>query len=171
MSKEKNMGAEIAFDVRQLIDTSRRNAARKINLAMTMAYFQIGKMIVEDEQNENKNAGPVEYAMTRLSEKLNNEFGRGYSVDNLKRFKKFYQLYQDRISETLLQKLEDNISKVKSEILERTFELPWSHYALLLEIENQDERNFYEVEAIKNNWSLGVLKAQYNSSLYERRPL
>jgi hypothetical protein len=152
MSKEKNVANTIVFDVKQIINASRQNAAREINSAMTGCYFQIGKMIVEDEQNSEE--GVLEDTMTQLSQKLNEKFGKNYSVDNLERFRKFYLVYQDRI----LTPLE----------LENPFKLAWSHYVLLLNITNKDERDFYEIEAVNNNWSLVELQRQYSSSLFER---
>src|SRR5690606_7607234 len=86
-----------------------------------------------------------------------NEFGRGYSVDNLESMRLFYIEYGN--SETV------------SRNSDFPFKLSWSHYVQLLKIKEKAERNFYEVESDQNNWSVRELKRQYNSSLYERLAL
>jgi len=85
-----------------------------------------------------------------LSKKLTKEFGKGFSETNLKQMKTFYINYE------------------KSQTLSAQFKLSWSHYLILMRIENINARNFYEIEAFENNWSLRELKRQVNSSLYER---
>ena len=117
---------------------------------MTKTYFLIGKRIVEEEQDGNKRAEYGKKLMKTLSEKLTKEFGRGFSQRNLEQMRTFYLRYS--ISQT-----------VSAE-----FKLSWSHYLILMRMEDIDTRKFYEIEAIENNWSLRELKRQVNSSLYER---
>ena len=102
-----------------------------------------------------------------------NEFGRGFSGDTLKNARKFYLIYKDRISETVfslfaIEKSETVFSLLNEDV---PFQLSWSHYLQLMRIENANERNFYEIEAVKSNWSVRTLQRQYNSSLYERLAL
>lgn len=95
-------------------------------------------------------------------------FGKGYSAENLKLMRRFYTVYsQDRIGETVFTQFE-NFPIVGTG---RKFFLSWSHYLKLMRIDNIDERHFYEIESVKNDWSLSELKRQYNSSLYERLAL
>lgn len=102
-----------------------------------------------------------------------NEFGRGFSGDTLKNARKFYLIYKERISETVfslfaIEKSETVFSLLNEDV---PFQLSWSHYLQLMRIENANERNFYEIEAVKSNWSVRTLQRQYNSSLYERLAL
>lgn len=110
--------------------------------------------------------------MKSLSTDLTKEFGKGYSMDNLERFRKFYLLYKKRISATVSRKsqqAEKSASVMrKLDLKQPPFNLNWSHYVQLLKIENDDERSFYEIESAENNWSVRELSRQYNASLYER---
>jgi len=117
---------------------------------MTKTYFLIGKRIVEEEQNGNKKAEYGKNLIKILSEKLTKEFGKGFSQRNLEQMRTFYVRYS--IPQTL----------------SAEFKLSWSHYFILMRIEDIGTRNFYEIEAIQNNWSLRELKRQVNSTLYER---
>lgn len=99
--------------------------------------------------------------MTRL-------YGKGFSVGNLKNIRQFYKVYStDQIGETVFSQFE-NLPSVDTG---RKFFLSWSHYLKLMRISNVDERHFYEIESVKNDWSLSELKRQYDSSLYERLAL
>ncbi len=101
--------------------------------------------------------------MKGLSTKLTNEFGKGFSVTNLQQMKNFYNVYGKQ--QTLSVKSADN----KNLLVETSnFQLSWSHYLLLMRIDNPDERKFYEIEAVENNWSLRELQRQFDSALYER---
>ncbi len=115
---------------------------------MILAYFQIGKMIVDDEQQGNKRADYAKETILRLSNELNKEFGRGYSVSHLEYMRCFYIVYQPRISQSLIGEIEKG-SKSQSVIgiLEIPFHLSWTHYIQLLKVKNEDERNSYEIEA------------------------
>ena len=90
--------------------------------------------------------------MKTLSEKLTKEFGKGFSETNLEQMRKFFKVYG--IPQTLSEEFQFNLS--------------WSHYLILMRIKDINIRNFYEIEAFENNWSLRELKRQVNSSLYER---
>ena len=148
------MKAEIKKDIYQeihdLLHKARQDIISNVNYTMTKTYFLIGKRMVEEEQNGNKRAEYGKKLMKTLSEKLTKEFGRGFSQRNLEQMRTFYLRYS--ISQT-----------VSAE-----FKLSWSHYLILMRMEDIDARKFYEIEAIENNWSLRELKRQVNSSLYER---
>lgn len=143
--------------VKNFIEESRRSIARQVNTAIVLTYYHIGKMIVEDDQGGAERAAYAKQTLKLLSTSLTNEFGRGYSVDNLESMRMFYIEYGN--SETV------------SRNSELPFKLSWSHYVQLLKIKDKAERNFYEVESDQNNWSVRELKRQYNSSLYERLAL
>jgi len=169
--KLKNKSFLLFENIRSVITETQDYVVRNINSAMIMAYFRIGKMIVEDEQDGNERAVYAKDTIARLSQELSIEFGRGYSVDNLERFRKFYIMYQNRISATPLRKSEKSISATVLRKFGMPFQLGWSHYVILLKIKNEDERSFYEIEAINNNWSVRELQRQYSASLFERLSL
>jgi predicted nuclease of restriction endonuclease-like (RecB) superfamily len=156
-------------NMKSLIERSRNDIVQTINTKMVDTYCEIGKLIVEHEQEGSKRAKYAASTLKDLSLKLTKEFGKGFSVDNLENLRRFYVVYGK--SETASRKLGKgkNISQ-KSETVSRKsgFQLSWSHYIFLLRITNKDERNFYEIEARNGNWSLRELKRQYNSALYER---
>ena len=141
---------DIYQEIHDLLHKARQDIISNVNSTMTKTYFLIGKRIVEEEQNGNKRAEYGKKLMKTLSEKLTKEFGRGFSQRNLEQMRTFYLRYS--ISQT-----------VSAE-----FKLSWSHYLILMRMEDINARNFYEIEAFENNWSLRELKRQVNSSLYER---
>lgn len=171
MSKTQNNSFPLFESVKTVITETQQYVVRNVNSAMTLAYFRIGKMIVEDEQDGNERAGYAKEILKKWSISLNNEFGKGYSVDNLQLMRKFYLTYQDRIPQTLSGESEDTISESLIRKFESPFKLSWTHYIQLLKIKSDDERNFYEIEAVSNNWSVRELQRQYSSSLFERLAL
>lgn len=158
--------------VKLLIEQAQQHVIRNVNTTMLLTYFQIGRMIVKDEQKGTRRAGYAKETIKNLSRDLTKEFGRGYSVDNLERFRKFFLLYQDRISASLMRKSSGNSKSASPMRIFKdkpgTFILSWTHYVQLLKIENVNERNFYEIEAAQNNWSVRELTRQFNAALYER---
>ncbi len=151
--------------VSDVLAQARKNAKTAVNLAMVYAYYEIGRMIVEEEQHGQNRAAYGKQILQELSKFLNEKYGKGFSTTNLKQMRQFYTVYsQDRISQTLSDQFE-NLPAVSTG---RKFYLSWSHYLKLMRIDNIDERHFYEIESVKNDWSLTELKRQYNSSLYER---
>lgn len=152
----------------ELLIQARQKVAQTINNTMAMAYFEIGRMIVEEEQQGKEKAEYGKRVLKELSEKLVAEFGKGFSEDNLSNMRKFYLVYTNQsninISETLSRKSPNSIKQTVS----AQFKLTWSHYLKLMRIADANERNFYEIEAIKNNWSLRELQRQYDSALYTR---
>lgn len=159
-------------NIKVLIADTHRYVVKNVNSAMILAYFQIGKMIVEDEQEGQQRAGYAKETILRLSAALNEEFGKGYSVSNLEYMRSFYINYQMRISQSVVGKSQEAVNS-QSLIgnLEPPFQLSWTHYIQLLKIKDADERNFYEIESTQNNWSVRELQCQYNSSLFERLTL
>ena len=123
---------------------------------------------VEEEQHGENRAAYGKQLIKELSAYLTKHFGKGFSVANLKNIRQFYKIYStDQIGETVFSQFE-NLPSVNTG---RKFYLSWSHYLVLMRISNEDARHFYEIEAVKNDWSLSQLKRQYGSSLYERLAL
>jgi predicted nuclease of restriction endonuclease-like (RecB) superfamily len=144
--------------IADIIEQSRRAVAHAANLAMVHTYFEIGRMIVEDEQQGHARAQYGTYTLRDLSEKLTERYGKGFSEVNLRQMRAFYEAFS-------IQQI------VSAESENRKFRLSWSHYLVLMRIKNPDERSFYEIESADNQWSLATLKRQYDSSLYERLAL
>ena len=138
------------IEIKKILNKARNQVYKKINNIMTTTYFEIGKRIVEQEQKGKTRAEYGKSLLKTLSSELTKEFGKGFSVRNLEQMRKFYLVFQ------------------KTKTLSAKFELSWSHYIFLSRIENEDERNFYEIESIKNNWSLRELKRQFDTALFER---
>ena len=157
----------------ELVEYARSIAARQINLVQLMTFYAIGRWIVEVEQQGESRAKYGRQIIKNLSEAMNKQFGRGFSVDTLENARKFYLTYQDRISETVFRKFAVEKSETVFRLFEETlpFTLPWSHYLLLMRIKDENERKFYEIEATQSGWSIRTLQRQYNSSLYERLAL
>ena len=155
-------------NVSEVLAQARKNAKTAVNLAMVYAYYEIGRMIVEEEQNGQNRAAYGKQILQELSKYLSEKYGKGYSAENLKLMRRFYNVYlHDQIGETVFTQFE-NLPAVSTG---RKFYLSWSHYLKLMRIDNIDERHFYEIESVKNDWSLAELKRQYGSSLYERLAL
>lgn len=136
--------------ISSLLEASRKNLKKSVNTIMVSTYFEVGRLIVEEEQQGEERAKYGKYIIENLSKKLTREYGKGFSTTNLKQMKSFYIAYG------------------KGQIVSDQFKLSFSHYLILMRMENIEERNFYEIEAIKNDWSLAELQRQFNSALYER---
>jgi len=135
-------------DIRSIIATAKDKAIRAVDTERTIMYWHIGKRIFEEEQQGKERAGYGEYLIKYLSEELQPEYGSGYSIRQLERYRQFYRTFP--IASAL-----------------RT-QLRWTQYKLLLSIDNQDKRDFYIAESVKNNWTSRQLERQVNSSLFER---
>ncbi len=126
-------------------------AFRAVNTILVETYWQIGQYIVEFEQGGNTKAEYGEKLLERLSKDLSFQFGKGFSLSNIYRFKQFYQCYP--ILATLSQELN---------------KLSWSHFIELLKIESTLERSFYQKQTVIENWSIRELKRQKQTSLFLR---
>ncbi|MBN3961699.1 PDDEXK nuclease domain-containing protein [Nostoc sp. NMS8] len=146
-------------DLIELLESSRRAAARSVNAIMTATYWQLGRRIVELEQGGEKRAEYGAAVIKRLSGDLTARFTKGFSERNLELMRRFYLEWQ--ISQTL--SAESNLST-----LAQGFPLPWSHYVRLLSVHDLKAREFYETEALRAGWSERQLKRQIESKFYER---
>ncbi len=158
--------AENFFEkVAQILSEGQKRAKTAINLSMVYTYFEIGKMIVEEEQRGSDKAQYGQCLLAELSDYLTQKFGKGFSITNLKQMRKFYLVYtKDQIG----QKVSDQFQNLPTTSTGRKFFLSWSHYLQLMRIENINERHFYEIECYQNDWSLSEFKRQFDSALYER---
>ena len=153
-----------------LIDRARNTAIREVNLVQLLTYYTLGKWIVEVQQGGSGRAKYGKRVLETLSDALNHVFGKGYSVSTLTNIRKFYEIYKNRISAPLVTDFSEPnpqplVTKFGNDV---PFRLSWTHYLILMRIQNEDERDFYERLAIQENWSKRELSRQYGSSLYER---
>jgi predicted nuclease of restriction endonuclease-like (RecB) superfamily len=167
-------------EIRDLVQSARRTAAQNVNTLQVVTNFEIGRRIVEYEQKGSKRAAYGKQTLREISIQLNKEFGRGFSATNLEYMRRFYLDYHEtvpQIPQTVSGKLpitvpnEPPISQTVSDQFIPQFTLSWSHYVFLMNIDNRDERRFYEIESRQNQWSLSELKRQFNSGIYERLAL
>jgi len=179
--------APLIAEVRNLIQSARRGVASVVDTFQVMTNFEIGRRIVDHEQKGEKRAAYGAEVLKALSARLTEEFGRGFSEDNLALMRRFYLAFAGRfqISETVSRKLEASAICQKpsdklasAEILQKPsaksitpFNLSWSHYVELLAVKDPNERSFYEIESRQSNWNVRELKRQKASCLYERLAL
>lgn len=160
-----NIESAFLQNVSNLLKQARKNAKTAVNLSMVYTYYEIGKRIVQEEQNGQERADYGKYLIKELSKYLTKQFGKGFSITNLKQMRQFYLIYtNDQIG----QKVSDQFNNLPMTDNGRKFFLSWSHYLKLMRIDKVDERHFYEIESAKNDWSLAELKRQFDSSLFER---
>ena len=165
--------------VADLLATARGFAKRQLDSVIVTTYYEVGRMIVEREQQGQKRAQYGAKLIKGLSVYLTQQYGRGFSVVNLQSIRKFYQVYSPRIQQSLTAKSEkeDSLMSVfdanteKQQSLSAKFNLSWTHYQILMRIENEDARRFYEIETVNQQWSVRQLQRQIGSSLYERLAL
>lgn len=148
--------------VKHVLDSAYRNVYRVANTTMVTTYWEIGRLIVEDEQKGAVRADYGKQALKELSQSLTNEYGRGYSVTNLKYFRQFYLVFPNLF--------ESNANKEGEMRIRQTVsgELSWSHFSLLMRVENPSAREFYMKEAARENWSVRALDRQISTLYYER---
>ena len=134
--------------VRRVLETARQSAYKAVNFAMVQAYWQIGRLIVEDEQNGEARAEYGKKVLEELARRLTADFGKGFDASNLRYMRLFYQAFP------------------KCDALRH--ELSWTHYRLLLRVENRDARDWYMNEAVAENWSSRQLERQISVLYYDR---
>ena len=184
--------------IRQILESARANVARSVNTAQVVANWLIGREIVEEEQRGQRRAGYGEALLRDLSARLTKEYGKGFSLRNVEQFRSFFLNYPQllgrqkshalrAISPSLIKPASYEIShavRAKSQIALPDIlhapggeswqpgrlhpNLSWTHYRMLLRVDKAEARAFYEIEALKNNWSARELERQKNSLLYER---
>lgn len=151
MKKKQQTPSEVDtlyITISQIIEEARNNVYRTANFTMVQAYWNIGKAIVEEEQNGEERAEYGKKLIKQLSNKLTQKQGKGFTATNLKYTRQFYQVFE------------------KSHALRD--QLSWTHYRLLLKVDNDQARHFYMDEAIEANWSTRSLERQIGNLYYER---
>ena len=149
-----------------LIEQARKSIIKNVNSIETYCKFETGKYIIEDELEGKYRASYGKKVLILLSEKLTNKYGHGWSVETLTLCRKFYTVYSKIVNSVYEI---NHSSHTKSQ--QHHFNLSWSHYLILMRIENHEERRFYEIESYNQNWSVRHLQRQVASSLYERLAL
>ncbi len=139
---------ELYQRIREILDNARNKVYRTANFEMVQAYWNVGKEIVEEEQQGKDRADYGTYLLIELSAKLTKEYGKGFTETNLRYMRLFYNAFKNHHA------LRD--------------ELSWTHYRLLLKVEKDNAREFYMEEAIIGNWSTRQLERQINSLYFER---
>jgi DUF1016 N-terminal domain len=135
-------------EARYIIESGRKAAYHAVNTSMVKTYWEIGQLIVEEEQQGEERAKYGKYLITELATRLQKEYGSGYSGQSLWNYRQFYKEFPI-------------LSAVRRE-------LTWTHYKQLMRVPNKSARAFYEQEAIKSGWNTRALDRQINAFYYER---
>ena len=148
MENQLTPNNSMILEIRELPGNARKNVAQQVNTQLLATYWNIGRIIVEYEQQNQIRGDYGKQTLRELSKELTREFGKGFSRSNLQNMRAFYLAYEK--CQTVSGKLS------------------WSHYCELLSITDENKRSFYEKESINSGWSVRELKRQIDSSLYER---
>lgn len=148
MKNQLTPNSSMILEIRELLENARKNVAQQVNTQLLTTYWNIGRIIVEYEQQNQIRADYGKQTLKELSKELTQEFGKGFSRSNLQNMRAFYLTYEK--CQTVYGKLS------------------WSHYCELLSISDDNKRSFYEKEAVNSGWSVRELKRQIDSSLYEQ---
>jgi len=203
---------EFYKQVADLLSAARKYAKKQLDSTIVVTYYEIGRMIVEREQQGQKRAQYGAKLIKGLSEYLTAQYGKGFSVPNLRNIRQFFLVYSPSIKRYTLSSVSGDSNGMgkgyslisifdaeaqkqqslpaksdamekgytlsslfdqnpKGQLLSDLFNLGWSHYQILMRIENEAARRFYEIEATSQQWSVRQLQRQVGSSLYERLAL
>lgn len=148
--QEKKIVMDLGFvgDIRSIINEARTTAVRSVDFCRVQMYWNIGRRIFEEEQQGKERADYGTYLIRHLAKELEPEYGSGFSVRQLEQSRQFYRTYP--IANTLRSQLN------------------WSQYRRLIQIEDPDKREYYELESANNSWTARETERQINSMLYER---
>ncbi|TNG96343.1 DUF1016 domain-containing protein, partial [Pasteurellaceae bacterium UScroc31] len=148
MNSLQTTNQQLISNIADIITTARQQVRQTVNIAMVQSYWQIGRLIVEEEQQGEQRAQYGKHLLQAISQRLTEMFGKGFDVTNLRNMRLFYLAFP--IRETV------------------SLELTWSHYNRLAKIENVQARQWYQREAIEQNWSVRALDRQISVLYYER---
>lgn len=143
----KSESDKLYEEIKQLLISARRNTISVVNTALVQTYWQVGKMIVEAQGGEER-AKYGDFLLDELSGRLTNEFGKGFTVTNLKYMRQFYIAFPNRHA------VRDQLS--------------WTHYRQIIKVSNPKAREYYAKEAAEGNWSTRELERQIATQHYER---
>ena len=182
MSKKALNTHNYVTRIRDILHSARTQSLRAVNSTMVAAYWYTGREIIEEEQRGKKRADYGKKILLVLADKLISEFGKGFSVSNLKLIRQFYLTYQDR-EPAIQQAVNSELAQLRESTSKKTigyslssqsgrsynpYELSWTHYRLLMRVSRLEARSFYEAECLKSRWSVRQLERQINSLLYDR---
>jgi predicted nuclease of restriction endonuclease-like (RecB) superfamily len=167
--------------IRSLVLSARQSAARGVDLLQVYTNYEIGRRIVEQEQQGADRAQYGRELLNELAARLTGEFGNGFSVSNLRYMRQFYLAYPERIApirQTVsgefpafpIHQTMSGELQTSAETTYKPFVLSWSHYVFLIGLK-PEERDFYEIEAAQQGWTLRELRRQFDAGLYERLAL
>jgi predicted nuclease of restriction endonuclease-like (RecB) superfamily len=167
--------------IRSLVLSARQSAARGVDLLQVYTNYEIGRRIVEQEQQGADRAQYGRELLNELAVRLTGEFGNGFSVSNLRYMRQFYLAYPERIApirQTVsgefpafpIHQTMSGELQTSAETTYKPFVLSWSHYVFLIGLK-PEERDFYEIEAAQQGWTLRELRRQFDAGLYERLAL
>lgn len=173
-NQNKNVTDQLFFRISSLIEKSRDRIVTTVNVAMVYTNYEIGRYIVEDEQEGRYRASYGKSILIDLSKRLTECFGLGWSVENLTLYRKFFSAYSNiansvydiknvqanEVSYTPLSEIVNTVYDFQPKL---QFSLSWSHYLILMRIKNFDARNFYEIECANQQWSVRELSRQIGS--------
>lgn len=148
--------------LRMLVDTEQKSLDPNPQFALVEAYWHIGRIVVETEQDGQERADYGIHLIEILSQRLTQEFGKGYSLPNMWRFKQFYLAFP--ILSTNGRELPNLRNYLRTE-------LRWSHYRILMQLENKQERAFYIQQAADERWPVRILQRLVNSRYYYQTAL
>lgn len=148
MNEIENTDKTFLCDIRHIIDSSRQNAVRSVDVCRVQMYWHLGKRIFEEEQHGKNRADYGTYLIKNLAKQLEPEYGSGFGVRQLEQSRQFYRMYPIA-------------NAVRSQ-------LNWTQYRLLIQISDPAKREYYELESVNNNWTARETERQINSQLYER---
>jgi predicted nuclease of restriction endonuclease-like (RecB) superfamily len=183
-----NTDASVLFErVVSIIEEGRKNTVRAVNFNVVLSYWLIGREIVEDIQEGKTRAEYGKQILEELSKKLNQQYGRGFSVANLKLFRQFYLTYPERIidypgSDDSIEEQGSSSGELDTQLMKNTIRYPvgselntgfnpqlsWSHYRALIRIKKEDARLLYEQEAAECSWDKRTLERHISTQYYER---
>ncbi len=138
----------LLLNIRHIVEQARGQIKQTVNTAMLQAYWQIGRLIVEDEQQGEARAAYGKAILKRLSQQLSADYGKGFDITNLRNMRRFYLAFEKRDALRL--------------------ELSWTHYRVLIRVDNASARDWYRDEAVLQNWSARALERQIGTLYYER---
>ncbi|MCM4158440.1 DUF1016 domain-containing protein [Antarcticibacterium flavum] len=146
--KPKTKNIQLLEEIRSILKQARQQAVTAVNSAMVFAYWEIGKRIVQEEQKGSERAEYGSYLLKELAKNLSNDFGKSFDARELRRIRQFYLSFPIR----------DTVRP----------ELSWSHYRLLIRIEDETVKNFYLRESVSQHWSTRKLDRNISSQYYQR---
>jgi predicted nuclease of restriction endonuclease-like (RecB) superfamily len=139
---------DLIQQIQSIISNAQDRAVRSVDTERVLMYWEIGRVIFEEEQEGKERAAYGKFIIKSISEEFQPKLGSGFSIRQLERYRQFYRMFP-------------NTSALRTQF-------NWTHYKTLISIENQDKRDFYIAEASKNNWTARQLERQVNSQLFER---